>query len=245
MYRSMVNEARWQALDPPQRRQRTLDAVKQLLLRESQVQPLLLVFEDVQWNDSETQSLFDSMIESLPTARLLFLVTYRPEYQHTWAQRTYCLQLRIDPLPPEGVAELLAAVLGENPTLQVLKRMLIERMEGSPFFLEESVRTLVETQMLVGERGAYRMARPPERWQIPRTAQAIIAARIDRLSFEDKRLLQAAAVIGKDAPFALLHAIAEMPEDMLRQQVGHLQAAEFLYEAEPTIGVREWPMPAG
>ena len=108
--------------------------------------------------------------------------------------------------------------------------MLIERTEGNPFFLEESVRTLVETQVLVGERGAYRLAKAPDAWQIPATAQAILAARIDRLAPEDKRLLQAASVIGKDVPFALLQAIADVPEDSLRRGLSHLQAAEFLYE---------------
>ena len=225
-----VDDAAWDALDPPQRRQRTLEAVKRLLLRESQVQPLLVLFEDLHWIDAETQALLDGLIESLPTARILLLVNYRPEYQHAWGGKTYYLQLRIDPLPPESADELLNALLGEDRTLEPLKRVLIERTEGNPFFLEESVRTLVETQVLVGERGAYRLAKAPDAWQIPATAQAILAARIDRLAPEDKRLLQAAAVIGKDVPFALLQAIADMPEDSLRRGLSHLQAAEFLYE---------------
>jgi class 3 adenylate cyclase len=211
-----VDDATWGALDPPQRRQRTLEAVKQLLLRESQVQPLLVLFEDLHWMDSETQALLDSLIESLPMARLLFLVNYRPEYQHAWGRKTYYLQLRIDPLPPESAEALLAALLGEDRTLELLKRVLIERTEGNPFFLEESVQTLVETKVLVGERGAYRMAKAPDAWQIPATAQAILAARINRLEPEDKRLLQAASVIGKDVPFTLLQAIADVPEDSLR-----------------------------
>ena len=225
-----VDDATWDALDPPQRRQRTLDAVKRLLLRESQVQPLLVLFEDLHWIDSETQALLDGLIESLPTVRVLLLVNYRPEYQHAWGRKTYYLQLRIDPLPPESAEELLHALLGEDQTLEPLKRALIERTEGNPFFLEESVRALVETQVLVGERGAYRMAKAPDAWQIPATAQAILAARIDRLPPEDKRLLQAASVIGKDVPFALLQAIADVPEESLRRGLAHLQAAEFLYE---------------
>jgi class 3 adenylate cyclase/tetratricopeptide (TPR) repeat protein len=225
-----VDDATWDALDPPQRRQRTLDAVKRLLLRESQVQPLLVLFEDLHWIDAETQALLDGLIESLPTARLLLLVNYRPEYQHAWGRKTYYLPLRIDPLPPESAEELLHALLGEDQLLEPLKRALIERTEGNPFFLEESVRALVETQVLVGERGAYRMAKAPASWQIPATAQAILAARIDRLASEDKRLLQAASVIGKDVPFALLQAIADVPEESLRRGLADLQAAEFLYE---------------
>src|SRR4029077_18316292 len=137
-------------LDPPQRRQRTLEALKRLLLRESQVQPLLLVFEDLHWIDAETQALLDSLIDSLPTARLVLLVNYRPEYHHGWGSKTYYTQLRLDPLPPESAEEFLQALLGEDPSVQPLKHLLIERTEGNPFFLEENVHTLVETGVLVG-----------------------------------------------------------------------------------------------
>ena len=123
---------------------------KQLLIRESQVQPLLVVFEDLHWIDSETQALLDGLVESLPAARLLLLVNYRPEYQHQWGSRTYYTQLRLDPLPPETAEELLGALLGPDAGLEPLKRMLIARTEGNPLFLEESVRALVETGALCG-----------------------------------------------------------------------------------------------
>jgi class 3 adenylate cyclase/tetratricopeptide (TPR) repeat protein len=109
-----VPNTQWQALDPPQRRRRTLDAVKRLLLRECQLQPLLVVFEDLHWIDSETQALLDSLVESLPTARLLLLVNYRPEYSHGWGSKTYYTQLRLDALPPESANELLLALLGTD-----------------------------------------------------------------------------------------------------------------------------------
>ncbi|HEX6112149.1 MAG TPA: adenylate/guanylate cyclase domain-containing protein [Geminicoccaceae bacterium] len=225
------DDPQWQQLDPPQRRRRALEGVKRLLLRESQEQPLLVLFEDLHWIDAETQALLDSLVESLPTARLLLLVNYRPEYQHNWSGKTYYQQIRIDPLPPESAEELLKALLGNDASLQPLKRLLIERTEGNPFFLEESVRTLIETKVLAGERGAYHLSKASQDLQIPATAQAILAARIDRLAPEDKRLLQAASVIGKDVPFALLQSIAELSEEDLRRGLAHLQAAEFLYEA--------------
>src|SRR5262249_3161987 len=140
-------------LDPPQRRQRTLDALKRVVLRESQVQPVLVVFEDLHWIDSETQALLDSLVEGLPTGRLLLLINYRPEYQHGWGSKTYYTQLRLDPLPPVSADEFLQALLGDDLNLTLLKRLLIERTEGNPFFLEESVRTLAETGGLVGARG--------------------------------------------------------------------------------------------
>lgn len=226
-----VEDRGWQALDPAQRRQRTLDALKRLLLRESQVQPLVVVCENLHWIDTETQAFLDSLVESLPTARILLLVNYRPEYRHTWGSKTYYTQLRLDPLAPTSAQTLLHALLGDEADLTPLKRMLIERTEGNPFFLEESVRTLVESQVLVGEPSAYRLARAPLTFQVPATVQAVLAARVDRLPVEDKILLQTAAVIGKDVPFPLLQAIAELPEETLRGRLTHLQAAEFLYEA--------------
>jgi class 3 adenylate cyclase len=186
-----VDDAAWSALDPPQRRQRTLEAVKRLLLRESQIQPVLVVFEDLHWLDGETQALLDSLVESLPTARMLLLVNYRPEYAHRWGSKTYYTQLRLDPLPPDSAEALLGALLGSDPALRPLKHVLIERTEGNPFFLEESVRTLVETRALAGERGAYGLALALPSIQVPTTVQAILAARIDRLAVEEKRLLQA------------------------------------------------------
>jgi tetratricopeptide (TPR) repeat protein len=225
-----VEDRHWQDLDPAHRRQRTLEAIKHLLLRESQVQPLLLVFENLHWIDAETQAILDSLIDSLPTARLLLLVNYRPEYQHGWGNKTYYTQLRLDPLPPASAEELLQALLGDDPSLVPLKWLLSERTEGNPFFLEESVRALVETGVLVGERGAYHLAKPLEGMQVPATVQAVLAARIDRLPPEEKRLLQTAAVIGTEVPFTLLQAIGELSEEALRRGLGHLQAAEFLYE---------------
>jgi predicted ATPase len=223
-------QADWRDLDPPQRRQRTLDAIKRLLLRESQAQPLLLVFEDLHWIDSETQALLDSLLESLPTARLLLLVNYRPEYEHGWGNKTYYTQLRIDPLPTESAEELLRDLLGDDIALQPFKRRLVERTEGNPFFLEEIVRTLVETKVLSGARGAYRLTKALEEILVPATVQAVLAARIDRLPVEEKRLLQSAAVIGERVPFTLLQAVVEMSEEELRHGLAHLQAAEFLYE---------------
>jgi class 3 adenylate cyclase/tetratricopeptide (TPR) repeat protein len=223
-----VDDAAWQALDPGQRRQRTLDAVRRLLLREAREQPLLLIFEDLHWIDSETQALLDGLVESLGSARLLLLVNYRPEYQHAWGSKTSYSQMRLDALPAESAGELLDALLGDDPGLAPVKELLVRR--GNPFFLEETVRTLVETKALAGERGQYRLTQPIQAIQVPPTVQAMLAARIDRLPPEDKHLLQTASVIGKGVPLALLQAIAELPDEALRRGLDHLQAAEFLYE---------------
>ena len=227
-----VDDQEWAKLDPPQRRHSMLDAVKRLLLRESQAQPLLLVFEDLHWCDSESQALLDSLVESLRAARLLLLVNYRPEYTHNWVGDTNYTQVRLDALPAETAREFLEALLGQDPTVSPLKPALAARADGNPFFLEESVRALVETKALLGERGRYRLTRSLGAIQVPATIQAILAARIDRLPSAEKALLQSASVIGKDVPFDLLQAIANMSEAELRQAVSHLQAGQFVYETQ-------------
>jgi class 3 adenylate cyclase/tetratricopeptide (TPR) repeat protein len=226
-----VDASEWRTLEPPERRHRTLEGLKRLLIRESQVQPLVLVIEDLHWIDSETQAFLDNLVESVPSARICLLVNYRPEYAHQWGGKSFYTQLRIDPLPPESADDLLASLLGHDAGLQSLKRILIERTQGNPFFLEETVRTLVETRALVGQRGAYRFQRPLTAIHVPVTVQAVLAARIDRLPPEEKRLLQCAAVVGNHVPFPILRAIADVSEEALRRSITHLQAAEFLYEA--------------
>ncbi len=226
-----VDDAQWQPLDPQQKRQRTLEAVKLLVLEESRRGPVVLVFEDLHWIDSETQAVLDTLVDGLPSHRVLLLVSYRPEYQHTWNGKTYYAQLRLDALSPEDSHVLLDSLLGTEKAMASLKATLVGRTGGNPFFLEESVRTLVETDVLTGDRGAYGLSRPVGDIRVPATVQAVLAARVERLSSEDKTLLQTAAVIGKDVPFTLLQAIAEQSDDALRRNLGNLQAAEFLYEA--------------
>jgi class 3 adenylate cyclase/tetratricopeptide (TPR) repeat protein len=217
-------------LDPPQKRQLTLDALKRILLEESRVQPLLLIFEDLHWIDSATQALLDSLIESVPTARLLLLVNYRTEYHHTWANKTYYIQLRLDPFLPESADILLQNLIGKDPELDSLKQHLIERTEGNPFFLEESIRMLVEDRVLTGEPSAYRLAKDLPAIQVPGSVHAVLAARIDRLPPDEKGLLQTAAVVGTEVPFSLLSVVADLPEEVLLRGLTGLQAAEFLYE---------------
>jgi class 3 adenylate cyclase/tetratricopeptide (TPR) repeat protein len=225
-----VEEAEWQALDPRQRRQQTVDAVVRVLIRESHIQPLCLILEDLHWIDSETQALLDSLIESVPTARLLLLVNYRPEYRHTWGSKSYYQRLRMDPLPPPTAQQLLSLLLGDDLAHTPLKQLLIERTKGNPFFLEESVRTLAENGVLIGERGRYGLTTPVQTIQVPLTVQAVLAARIDRLAAKDKQLLQSASVIGENVPVRLLQAVVDIPEPEFSEGLARLRAAEFLYD---------------
>jgi class 3 adenylate cyclase/tetratricopeptide (TPR) repeat protein len=225
-----IDDPTWQGLDPSERRRRTVDGVIRLLAHASQVQPLLVVLEDLHWIDSESQALLDALVDRLPAIRLLLIVDYRPEYAHTWGRHACYTEIRVDALPPEGAEALLGTLLGADPGLDPLRPVLIARTGGNPFFLEETVRDLVESGTLVGERGAYRMARPLPAIKAPPTVHSVLAARIDRLSARDKEILQTASVVGSDVPLGLLQAVAGLAEDELSAAIGRLQAADFLNE---------------
>lgn len=223
-------DEKWEALDLAPRRQQTLDAISQFLLLLSRMEPLCVVLEDLHWIDAETHSLLDRLIDRVLGARVVVIVSYRPEFEHRWSHRSYYAQLPLDPLPRALAEQFLEELLGPGPDLWSLKSALIDRTDGNPFFLEECVRHLVETKDLTGERGAYGPSRAALRLPLPDTVQAVLAARMDRLSEDDKRTLQCAAVVGKEVPVRLLEAVTNLSGHDVRQSLGRLEAAEFVYE---------------
>ncbi|WP_042877566.1 adenylate/guanylate cyclase domain-containing protein [Cupriavidus necator] len=217
-------------MDAQIRRQRTFEAITRLLVRESHNQPLELLFEDLQWLDNETEAFLDVLIDHLPGARILLLLNYRPEYQHGWSEKNYYTKLRLDPLGQVEARQLLAALLGDDPTLMPLKTLIMEKTEGNPFFMEEVVQTLIEEKALRGEPGHYRIETTPTALHIPTTVQGVLAARIDRLPRAEKDLLQSLAVIGKEFPYSLIQRVVAQPDDQLRHLLTQLEAAGFIYE---------------
>jgi class 3 adenylate cyclase len=225
-------------MDAQFRRQRTIEALKRLLLRESLNQPLIIVFEDLHWLDNETQGFLNLLADSIGIARVLLLVNYRPEYRHDWNSKTYYSQIRLDPLGPEIAEELLAELLGNESELVPLKRLLIERTEGNPFFLEEIVQSLFEQGALV-RNGSVQLVKSLDSMELPVTVRAVLASRIDRLPPNEKNLLQAMAVIGTYFPAALLKKIVEVSDEALEPKIAALQIAEFIYE-QPGIADIEY-----
>src|SRR5216683_2853759 len=248
------------------KKRRTLEAIKRIILRESLNLPLMVVFEDLHWIDDATQEFLNLLADSLGTAKILLLVNYRPEYSHQWNSKTYYTQLRLDPLGQESADEMLSALLGASPApatqsagasrerpagdLQVagrvrvqdelagLKRMIIDRTEGNPFFMEEIVRSLFEDGVL-HRNGAIRLARSMNAVKVPATVQGVLAARIDRLTPEEKELLQTLAVLGREFALGLVQRVTLKPHDDLNRMLGELQLAEFIYE-QPATGDIEY-----
>jgi class 3 adenylate cyclase/tetratricopeptide (TPR) repeat protein len=225
-------------MDAQVKKRRTLDAIKRILIRESLNQPLIVIFEDLHWIDDETQALLNILADSIGTARILLLVNYRPEYSHQWNSKTYYTQLRLDPLGAESAGEMLSSLLGDGKDLIPLRRLIIERTDGNPFFMEEMVQTLYEDGALV-RNGSVRITSPLSELKIPATVQGILAARIDRLRPADKDLLQTLSVIGKEFQLNLVRAVTETPDDDLQPIVDRLQLAEFIYE-QPAAGDVEY-----
>jgi predicted ATPase len=216
-------------MDAQVRRRRTLDAIKRILLRESLDQPLIVVFEDLHWIDTETQALLDLLADTISNARMLLLVNYRPEYSHVWGSKAHYAQLRLDPLGRESAEELLDALVGDEADLRPLKRLIIEKTHGNPFFMEETVQVLLDEGALV-RNGVLKLTRPLSELRIPPTVQTILAARIDRLPADEKDLLQTLAVMGKEFPLGLVRQVTGKTDDVLERTLSNLQLGEFIYE---------------
>ncbi|MBI3245622.1 MAG: AAA family ATPase [Deltaproteobacteria bacterium] len=248
-----------QQMGPQIRWRRTFEALKKLFLRESLNQPLVLIFEDLHWIDGETQGFLDVLSESVAGAHILLLVNYRPEYRHEWGQKTYYTQLRLAPFGKAEAEEFLDVLLGDRSSPQpspqrgegasprpngerarvrgtdnnvhALKQLILEKTQGTPFFMEEIVQELVEQGVLIRDAVGARHAVPlPTDLHIPPTVQGILAARIDRLAPDEKALLQQLAVIGREFPLSLIRQVILQPEDELYRLLAALQRKEFLYE---------------
>jgi tetratricopeptide (TPR) repeat protein len=225
-------------MDAQMRRRRTHEAIKRILLRESLNQPLMVVFEDLHWIDNETQSLLNLLVDSVGTARILLLVNYRLEYRHEWGNRTYYTQLRLDPLGRESAEEMLNSILGDGAELAPLKRLISERTEGNPFFMEEIYQALLDEGALV-RNGAIKLTQPLRDLRIPPTVQAILSSRIDRLPAAAKELLQTLAVIGREQSLDTIKAVTRKSDEQLEPKLSSLQLGEFVYE-QPSLGGVEY-----
>jgi class 3 adenylate cyclase/tetratricopeptide (TPR) repeat protein len=227
-------------MDGQLKKRRTLEAIKRILLRESLNQPLMIIFEDLHWIDEATQEFLNLLADSLGTAKLLLLVNYLPEYSHKWNSKTYYTQLRLDPLGQESADEMLTALLIDGKDLLPLRRLIIERTEGNPFFMEEIVQVLLDEGALVRDGAtALRLTKPLDALKIPPTVQGILAARIDRLPADAKSLLQTLAVIGREFQRSLIHAVVAKSEEELHRLLDDLQLGEFIYE-QPAVGNTEY-----
>ncbi len=216
-------------MDRQLRKQRTLDAIKRLRVRDSLAQPLVIIFEDLHWFDSESLEFLTLLADSLANLKILMLVNHRPDFTHSSAGKSYYRQLRLEPLEANPAEELLTALLTDAAELRPFKKLIIEKSEGNPLFIEEIVRALFENGTIVRQGDRLQVTRPHAEISIPATVEGIVASRIDRLPPEEKSLLQALAVIGEEIPLPVARHALGRPEDELLKSLAYLQGAEFIF----------------
>src|SRR5262249_44505476 len=223
------------SVDPNLRRQALLDALKRLVWLESRRRFSVYVFEDLQWLDSGSAGLLARSVEATRGAPALLVVNFRPPYHAAWMNRSYYEQLSLSALERDAARAVVAGLLGTDPSVRPASRQVLERAEGNVFFIEELIRSLVESRGLAGEAGAYTWNPAAAEIELPTTVTAVLASRIDRLSDSDKETLQTAAVIGREFSADVLSVVAKVSSDVLRAALGRLVATEFLVE-KPGVG---------
>ena len=215
-------------LDGKQRRDKVFEAIRLLLIAESQIRPLIVVVEDLHWIDKTSEEFLSYLINSIGATRIMLMLLYRPEYTHSWANKTYYSQVRVDQLSKKTSADLVQGILcGEVDAS--LGDFIVARTEGNPLFIEELTQNLVENGFITKEEGRYLLSLKPTDIQVPATIQGIIAARLDRLEGRLKGIMQTASVIGREFAFRILQSVAAMKED-LKSSLLNLQDLEFIYE---------------
>jgi class 3 adenylate cyclase len=222
-------DADYRNLEPRQKRERTFEAIRDLLIFEGQKRPLIIVVEDLHWIDRTSEEFLDYLIGWLTNAKILLVLLYRPDYTHPWGSKSYYNRIGLEQLPSKSSAELIRLILQGSEALPELQGFILERTTGNPLFIEEFTRTLLENNSIRCEKGACRLLKNISEIMVPDTIEGIIAARMDRLEDDIKRTMQMASVIGRDFPYRILEKIIEAGQE-LKSYLLNLQGLEFIYE---------------
>jgi tetratricopeptide (TPR) repeat protein len=224
-----IKDKEYLNLEPPQKRERTFEAMKSLLIALSHSELLILAVEDLHWIDKTSEEFLDYLIGSLANARILLILLYRTEYTHSWASRSSYNQVRVDELTVDPSFELVQSILEGADVASDLSELILSRAAGNPLFIEELTHNLLENGFIHRSNGQYVLSAKISDIQVPDTIQGIITARMDRLEDNLKRTMQVASVIGKDFAFRILQTITGMREE-LKSYLLNLQELEFIYE---------------
>ena len=251
-----VDDPAWAEQDQAARRRRLVASLRQVVLREAAARPLILLVDDYHWVDQPSIAVLDEIVAAMGAARLLVLVTTRPERRPAWGGATGhangsaelpaggdVVAINLQPLPPGNADALLQDLLGASDALAPLRARIVAQADGTPLFLEEIARSLIESGVVIphgptdGQEPPHLAVTQLTEVIIPASVQGILAARMDRLPPTRRRVLQVASVIGKDVPLPLLEAISELPPHQLAVELAELRAAGFLYEVALPSGI--------
>jgi tetratricopeptide (TPR) repeat protein len=224
-----VEDNTYQKLDPMQKREKTFEAIRDLLVRESQNRPIILVVEDLHWIDKTSEEFLSYLIEWLANTHILLILLYRPEYTHPWGSKSYYNRIGLDQLTAKSSARLIQAILEGGQAVPELSELILNRAAGNPLFMEEFTHALLENGSIQRKDRKYLLVKEVSEIQVPDTIQGIIAARMDRLEDDLKKTMQVASVVGRDFAFRILQTITGMREE-LKSYLLNLQGLEFIYE---------------
>ena len=224
-----VEDQSYPKLEPVQKREKAFEAIRDLLVRESQDRPIILVVEDLHWIDKTSEEFFGYLIEWLANTQIMLVLLYRPEYTHKWGSKSYYTKIGLTQLTSQSSAELIQAILYDCEIEPGLETLILNRSAGTPLYIEELTHSLLENGTIQREQNQCFLAIEPKDIQIPDTIQGIIAARMDRLEDNLKRTMQVASVIGRDFAFRILQTITGVREE-LKSYLLNLQGLEFIYE---------------
>ncbi len=217
-------------MSPEARKDRTQEALKRIVLKGSELRPLIMAIEDLHWIDRSSEDVLKGLLASISAARVFLVFTYRPEFVHTWGSRSYHSQVTLNRLSNRESLELAAHVLGTKEMEKALEELILEKTEGVPFFIEEFIKSLKDLRAIEQKDDAYRLSKEISQLTIPSTIQDVIMARVDSLPEGAKEVLQAGSVIEREFPHELIHRIMDLPEKELLSHLSVLKDTELLYE---------------
>ena len=224
-----IEDGAYQKLDPQKKKEKTFEAIRDLLVRQSQDRPIILVVEDLHWIDKTSEEFLNYLIEWLANAHILLIFLYRPEYTHSWGSKSYYNRIGLDQLATKSSTELIRAILQEGDPVPELRDLILNRAAGNPLYMEEFTHTLLENGAIQCKDQECVLIKRASEIQVPETIQGIIAARMDRLEDDLKQTMQVASVIGRNFAFRILETITEMRQE-LKSYLLNLQGLEFIYE---------------
>ena len=224
-----VEDDTYLQLEPAAKKIRTFEAIRDLLVRESENKPVILAVEDLHWIDSISEEFLNYLIDWLAGTHILLILLYRPEYTHQWGSKSFYSKIGVDQLTTKSSAQLVQNILEGGEVVPELRELILNRAGGNPLFVEELTHSLLENGSIQRKDHQYVLTKKASEIEVPDTIQGIIAARIDRIEENLKRIMQVASVIGREFAYRILQTIMGMREE-LKSSLINLQGLEFIYE---------------
>jgi len=218
------------SMSPEAKKDRIIEACRKIVLKGSEVRPLIIAFEDLHWLDKSSEDVIRNHLESIPGARVLLIFTYRPEFVHTWGAKSYHNQLTLHRLSNRESLEMVVHILGTKEIEKSLEEIILEKAEGVPFFIEEFIKSLKDLKIIERKEDTYRLTRDAHQVAIPSTIQDVIMARVDSLPEEAKEVLKTGSIIEREFSYELIRRTMSLQEQQLLSGLSVLKDSELLYE---------------